>query len=98
MKYIDAENYIKSKGEKGMKILFVLLSVLISSCVQPSAENEAQTIVATSYTIKGSQYYRRVEKYIIEGHEYLVFSSKIANPPFVVHSESCPCKNIEENK
>ena len=32
-----------------------------------------------------------LEKYVIEGHEYLVFHNKIANPPFVIHSESCPC-------
>ena len=100
-KYIDAENWTKAK-EENMKRLFVLLLAIVSSCVQPSEENETQdgkdTIVATIYTIKGTQRSVHVEKFIIEGHEYLVFSNKLANPPFVVHSEGCPCKNIEENK
>ena len=84
------------------KLLVLLLALVVSSCGQSSAEKEAQdgknTIVATSYTIEGIHFYRRVEKFIIEGHEYIVFSSKIANPPFVVHSESCPCKNREGKK
>ena len=89
-----------------MKKLFVLLlALVVSSCGQSSAEKEAQngkdTIVATTYTIKGSpfpHFPHYVEKFIIEGHEYLVFGSKIAYPPFVVHSESCPCKNREGKK
>jgi len=84
------------------KLLVLLLALVVSSCGQPSAEKEAQdgkeTIVATIYTIEGSHYFRHVEKFIIEGHEYLVFSDKIANPPSVLHSESCPCKNREGKK
>lgn len=84
------------------RLLVLLLALVVSSCGQSSAEKEAQdgkdTIVATSYKVEGTLFYRKVEKFIIEGHEYIVFSSKVATPPFVMHSESCPCKNREGKK
>jgi hypothetical protein len=46
-------------------------------------------IPTSKYKVVGSYY--NVEKYVIEGHEYLIFSSKLANPPTVVHNENCPC-------
>ena len=84
------------------KLLMLSFALVVSSCKQVATDDVVQdrkdTIVVTSYTVKWTQFYRHVEKFIIEGHEYLLFSSQIANPPFVVHSESCPCKNMENRK
>lgn len=33
-----------------------------------------------------------VEKLIIEGHEYWAIFGRLAGAPSVVHSETCPCK------
>ena len=85
-----------------MKKLIVLLIALVSSCGRVATDDVEQdgkeVIVVTSYKVEGSLYLHNVEKFVIEGHDYLVFSSKIAYPPTIVHSESCPCKNKEEGK
>jgi uncharacterized secreted protein with C-terminal beta-propeller domain len=32
-----------------------------------------------------------VSKIMIDGHEYLVFSSRVTHPPTVIHNMACPC-------
>lgn len=79
------------------KLILVLFTVLLVSCCNNQQEDNIQGdkdyITATRYKIVGSRYERTVEKFTIEGHEYLLFSSKLANPPTVIHNENCPCKN-----
>lgn len=38
-----------------------------------------------------------IRKFIIEGHEYLMFSSGVASSPTVVHNENCPCKKDKKD-
>ena len=75
---------------------FIILALLVTACSQEKDEPKptpvADEISVTHYEINGSQMYRSVEKFVIEGHEYLVFGAKLANPPTVVHNENCPCK------
>ena len=83
-----------------MKRLIILLIILvISSCgncvtksIEISPKEERERIIVTTYKVDGTNRSTCVEKFVIEGHEYLVFGSKLANPPTVIHSESCPCK------
>ena len=80
-----------------MKALkFIIIALLVASCGQgentESAETTDGVVTVRKYKVVGTDFFRNVEKYVIDGHEYLVFSSKIANPPTVVHSEACPCK------
>jgi hypothetical protein len=44
--------------------------------------------------IETEGYHYFIEKYVIEGHEYLLFSDRIASSPSVVHSASCPCHSM----
>lgn len=78
-------------------LLIIVLTILFCSCKQTSADYENNYIIASSYKVVGSSYCTDVEKFIIEGHEYLVFTSKVANPPTVIHSESCPCHEETQN-
>jgi len=80
-----------------MKALkFIILALLVASCGQENEVEKSETtdgvVTVTKYKVVGTNFCHDVEKYVIDGHEYLVFSSKIANPPTVVHSEACPCK------
>ena len=82
-----------------MKALkFIILSLLVASCGQAKDEETPITtkenVTVAEYEVVGTRYCHDVEKYVIDGHEYLVFSSKLANPPTVVHSEGCPCKDV----
>lgn len=86
-----------------MKKIVLVLSFLLSSPIitvnkscdeeDLSQYEENEIITVTKYKIVGTDYYRSVEKFVIEDHEYLVFGSKMGNPPTVIHSESCPCKS-----
>ena len=38
-----------------------------------------------------------LEKLIIEGHEYWAIFGRLAGAPSVVHSETCPCKQDNNN-
>ena len=80
-------------------IKFIILALLVAACGQENdatmsemSETTDGVVTATKYKVVGTNFFHDVEKYVIDGHEYLVFSSKIANPPTVVHSEACPCK------
>lgn len=82
------------------KIVLLLVVILLSvSCVKPNPKKEKaikvneEAIRPIRYKVIGTCH--KVEKMVIEGHEYLVFSSNLANPPTVIHSESCPCHNNE---
>lgn len=83
-----------------MKILPYILAIgFVASCEprqqapELPVKQEPGFVYATRYTVIGSPFRHDVEKFVVDGHEYLVFSAKVANPPTVIHSESCPCKN-----
>lgn len=75
-------------------ICLSLLCALLTACSYSNTvqKEEKPVCTVTGYEVVGSAYYRAVEKFTIDGHEYLVFSAKVANPPTVVHNECCPCK------
>ena len=77
------------------KLILILLTAILLSCnnTQITTTDEKEIITFSEYRIIGSNYYRSIEKCTIEGHEYIIFGSKLANPPTVVHNENCPCKN-----
>lgn len=87
-----------------MKAFIETITIIVSLifCVQACKENthfkseECQTgsVGVINYTVN-SRYYRTMEKFLVDGHEYLVFGAKLANSPTVVHSESCPCKEYK---
>ena len=77
--------------------LIFLLGAATACCQAEQAPKEPEqteqgVVYATKYKVVGSPYRHDVEKFVVDGHEYLVFSAKVANPPTVVHSEACPCK------
>lgn len=77
-----------------MKKLILLLAVILlsGSCTTPNSKKENEEVIRpVEYKVIGTCH--NVQKWVIEGHEYLVFSSKLASPPTVIHSESCPCHN-----
>lgn len=77
-------------------ILILLTAAILLSCknnTQITKTDEKEIITFSEYRIIGSNYYRSIEKCTIENHEYIIFGSKLANPPTVVHNENCPCKN-----
>ena len=81
-----------------MKRILLLIALLFCGCSQNDAEPtkaRRDRCVVTDFDVVGDRFLF-VQKVTIEGHEYLLFSSKLANPPTVVHSESCPCKEDEE--
>lgn len=81
------------------KLIFILSALLLTVACKGPAETtqkapakEKQVVqVEVFKSAPNSNTSSRVEKWTIEGHEYLVFYSKVANPPTVRHSESCPC-------
>ena len=83
-----------------MKKIVLLLAVILLSgcCAKPGPEKE-KAIKVDEEVIRPIRYnvgesFHVVEKMVIEGHEYLMFSSKTSShPPTVIHSESCPCHN-----
>lgn len=66
---------------------------------QPQLEEQSKVELAKPIVIRTDKftvkegYPYHIEKYVIEGHEYLLFSDKLADAPSVIHSASCPCHN-----
>lgn len=90
------------------KILFILtLLFLLVGCDQSQSvttQVQPQTIqsdkvakVLVDYKIQptGSSGRCWVDKWEVDGHEYLIFGSGLANPPTVIHNEACPCKELK---
>ena len=78
-------------------IAVLATALLVASCAPKSeygnsttSKPEKEYIKVTKYEMGKSNSCTWVEKYEIEGHEYIVFHNKVANPPFVIHSASCP--------
>lgn len=90
------------------KILFILFAFLLMVACDPLEQNVTSTPiqqvksdnvaeVVAEYKILpvGAGGCSWVEKWAIDGHEYLVFGSRLANPPTVIHNEACPCKELK---
>lgn len=80
--------------KKTFLILIAIAMLMVSCTVKPTEEKKHEhpnKCVVTELEVVGTNFTRTVEKFTIEGHEYLVFTSKVANPPTVIHSESCSC-------
>lgn len=83
------------------KLLLLLFALVITSCggtvtngtFSTVQQKEKEAIVATKYPIQGGYNNYCVHKFVIEGHEYLLFGGNLATSPTVLHSESCPCRN-----
>ena len=77
------------------KLIFILFALSLTlACDGPTQEikKEMQVVQVERFKISPETHSSsRVEKWTIEGHEYLLFINKMANPPTVRHSESCPC-------
>lgn len=85
------------------KVLFVLtIMLMMVSCSQPyqpgqpkfeySGPETGYAKILVDYRIYGASGKTWVEKIAVDDHEYLMFGSGLANPPTVIHSENCPCK------
>lgn len=88
------------------KILFALtLLFLLVGCGQPvntqvqpqitQSDKVANVLVEYKIHPAGASGRCWVDKWEIDGHEYLVFGSGLANPPTVIHNEACPCKELK---
>ena len=90
------------------KILFILVMVLMmascgdlttSASVQTTRTEQSDKVaqILVEYKIQPAGDAGRcwVDKWLVDGHEYLVFGSGLANPPTVIHNEACPCKEIK---
>ena len=65
-----------------------------SSETTPKPQRDTATTIM-SYKIKGYEDALYIDKMTIDGHEYLLFSSKLANSPTVVHNMACPCNKTD---
>lgn len=97
--------FISSKKMKAsLWIVFISLITfgLVTACNERS---EAAERVETNKEIHVEEYKAVgfhstdciIRKFIIEGHEYLMFSSGVASSPTVVHNENCPCKKDKKD-
>lgn len=87
---------------KKILLAFALLTTLVAC--SPTSTSEQSTVqkpkgpekgyieILVDYKIINSNTRDWVEKIGVDGHEYLMFGSGLANPPTVVHNEACPCK------
>lgn len=66
-----------------------------SSKTTPKPQKDTAITIMT-YEIKGYEGTLYIDKMVIDGHEYLLFSSKLANPPTVVHNMACPCNKTDD--
>jgi len=84
-------------------IVFISLITfgLVTACIKRSEAAERmernEEVYVKEYKVVGSHYADYVQKITIEGHEYLMFFSKLAFPPTVVHNENCPCKEDKKD-
>lgn len=85
---------------KKILLAFALL-VTLMACSNPGTEQTQQkpkgpekgyAEILVVYKIINADTRTWVEKIGVDGHEYLMFGSGLANPPTVIHSEKCPCK------
>jgi hypothetical protein len=88
---------------KKILLVFTLLVTLVA-CSGPAPEQTQQVVqnpkgpekgyaeILVNYKIKHSDTRVWAEKIRIDDHDYLMFGSGLANPPTVIHSENCPCK------
>lgn len=86
-----------------MKKIFsiIILAIFASACSNvgtnsDSIQNNIQTHtrwqtveVKAEYDVYNSC--THIRTIVLDGHEYYMFTSNIANPPYVIHSEACPC-------
>lgn len=80
-------------------ILFIVFALMLVGCRQANvgvgeqtANEQEETIVkAECKVIQRTNIH--IRKIVLDGHEYFVFTNKVANPPYVIHSEGCPCHN-----
>ena len=88
----------------GVLVIAFLGVTVISACSGPTPEQTQQVVqnsrgpekgyaeILVDYKIKHSDTRVWVEKIMVDDHDYLMFGSALANPPTVIHSENCPCK------
>ncbi len=88
---------------KKLLLAFALLTTLVA-CSGPAPEQTQSVVqnpngpekgyaeILVDYKIKHSNTKVWVEKIRVDDHDYLLFGSALANPPTVIHSENCPCK------
>lgn len=85
---------------KKILLALALLTTLVA-CSNPGTEQTQQkpkgpekgyAEILVDYKIKHSDTRVWVEKIMVDDCEYLMFGSGLANPPTVIHSEKCPCK------
>ena len=68
-----------------MKHLIIAAAIFVAGCDEPpGAEKHIQTV---DYTV------RTVE---VKGHEYIIFDGCYKGN--IIHSESCPCKEVRDGK
>lgn len=87
---------------KKILLVFALLTMLVACgpvqtseqpMVQhPEGPEKGYAEILVDYHIRYNDTRVWVEKIGIDGHEYLMFGSGLANPPTVIHAETCPCK------
>ena len=89
---------------KKLLLALTLLATLVACSPTPTPE-QTQTVeqnpngpekgyakILVDYRIINSDTRDWVKKIRVDGCEYLMFGSGLANPPTVIHSEKCPCK------
>lgn len=86
------------------KILLALALLTTLVACSPTSTSEQPTVqkpkgpekgyaeILVDYKIKHADTKTWVEKIRVDGCDYLMFGSGLANPPTVIHSEKCPCK------
>lgn len=80
-------------------LALVALLGLLCSCERKAQEPPARDESITRERLLGDfQDNIFVHKMTIEGHDYLLFGGRAATTPFVLHSESCPCKSTTTGK
>jgi len=88
---------------KKILLEFALLTTLVA-CSGPAPEQTQPVVqnpngpekgyaeILVDYKIKNNDTWVWVEKIRVDDHDYPMFGSGLANPPTVLHSENCPCK------
>lgn len=89
---------------KKILLAFALLTALVACSPAPTSEQstvqyprgpeKGYAEILVDYKIKHNDTRVWVEKISVDNHDYLMFGSSLANPPTVIHSENCPCKQI----
>lgn len=88
----------------GVLIIAFNVAIVVSACNGPNTEQTQPVVqnqrcpkkeyaeILVDYKIKHNDTRVWAEKIRVDDHEYLLFGSSLANPPTVIHSENCPCK------